>query len=478
MGNRLAFIRFFNGVLLTAFAVATAWGQSHLGLDDGGGLQNDNEINEARWNSQFASMNASFDNQIAAQKNAIDRANALKDQCKNEKDVGDISAKQQKTAATVQALTGLAAPVMQTAGSAIERAKVDVAGNTKKLTDEKNEILALAKSESVTINGKNEKALTVKGDKVIGNANVCDDVPPLKEGASGTDIMVRDSQIEKCRNKIRELARDANDQIRERNTQLAALSQAGGQLLGHSMQLAAAGLGGVLAVGMSGSQNKAQGKVSGIQLQSCMQQAAFQIADAERKLQELEKKRAQQMLDMNIAKAADDLARKRAREAKSPVAVVQSNVKKDPKTGFPFPKSDGGGGAPGGGGASGGGSAGGGGGSPQWGFNQGGEGDEPGGSSLPVTEDGTSFAGEGAGGGGDSGGFGTFGEKPAEAGPEPAAVDGEEAVAEGTIEGAGDGGLDTMMIRMRNIHAKYASTLLQSQDLSQVATGIKNPSDL
>jgi hypothetical protein len=480
MGNRLISMRFIKGLgfLYLAGMAGLTSAQSHLELNDGS-PQTDNEINEAQWNSRFAALNTQFDNQIAAQRAAIDRANALKDQCKNDKDISDINAKQQKNQQTVQALSGLAQPAMQTVGSLYERSQLDVAKNKAEVLAEQAAVIEEIKSAKGN-NGR--KQFKFQNNRVSFDSDSCPSVEPTPKGTVTTDAMfaAQNANLARtnCITQGNQQARDYNDDLRAINDKLAKLAQANSQLIAHGAQLAASGVGGLLVAGMSGSQNKAQGKVAGIGMQSCLQQAAFTIADGERKLQQLEKQRAQQMLDLNIAKAADDLARKGLKDVKGPVAVVQKGaLAKADK--FKLPAKGDGGGAPaaGGGGSSGGGGGGSGGAAP-WGFNKDGGGEEPGGSSLPQSEDGVSFNGTADSGGGESGGFGTFAEKPAEAGPEPAAADGEAEVAGEMPEGAGDGGLDSLMIRMRNIHAKYASTLLQSQDLSQVATGIKNTGDL
>jgi hypothetical protein len=467
MGNRLLSI----GISITlGLGQAFAQAPVHLPVDQQTFQNQANQINEQRWNAQLSQLNAQYDAQIAAQKSAIDRANSLADQCNSDRQIQDIQNKQASHAATAQALAGMAGPTMQTAGSLIERQRINVGEATQQLQQEREATIKEAKS----FKNKGTPRFIVSNNSVKANPVYCNEMYPIKENDD-----LQDMKRQNCMSSASSEARNYTDDLRDNATKITQLGQANNQLIANGAQMAAAGVAGVLAGPVAaGSQAKAQGKVADINKKMCLQQAGFAVADAERKLQQIEKDRAQKMLDFNVQKAADDLARQQAALMKPPVTTVASGPDKA-KTPFQFsPQGGGDSGSPASNG--GGGGSGAGGGAAPWAFGKGdGEGDEPGGSPLPESPGATTYAGEGGGGSaGEAGGFGNFAKNdPAAAGPQPASVDGSETDV-GAGPSVGDGGLETLMIRMRRVHAKYAPVLLQSQDLSQVATGLKNSGEL
>jgi hypothetical protein len=466
-----------------------AFSQSHSTPD----YTTEKGLQEASFGASIGQLNASFDNRIAAQKNAISRAQAALDQCRGQKEINDIQAKQQKNAAYVGALGGAMQSAPATVGAIIDRSRMKVAEQKAAVVAERAELVK-------TIESQREKlgvSVSKSKDKVIVNTNFCegkfaDQLANAKEveaqAARSKDmvaVMQAQSQaqniqrnIERCESTQRDLSRQYTDDLRELTQKEGQLAQANNHVISTAGQLAATGLTGVLAGALTAEPAaKAQGKIAGVNEKLCLQQGQFAVNDAERRLQELEKERAQQLLDANIAKAARDLAAAKMKDLKTPAGVVEPGGAGQ-KAGFnPALAANGGGGSPASAGGGGGGPSGGGGGGANWGFGGEGDGDEPGGSSLPESPSNASFSGEGmaSNGGGGSGGdsFGSFGDKPEEAAGEE-----REVAGEGAIAALGDGGLNVMINRMRMIHAKHAAVLLQSQDLSEVAKGLKNSSQL
>ncbi len=454
----------------------SAIAQSSNGHD----LTTDMGIQEATFASQLGQMNASYDAQIAAQKAAIQRAQAQIDQCNAQTEIQALQTKQQQSAARVQSLAPLFNSAPQAVGAVVDRMSAGVADKKVQLDAD------IAATNDEIRRAKSQNKVTVKGDgSVTAKYDSCQKHKDNELAATDPTAELRHSmQYQRCEDSIRNLARDLSDQRREQAQRQQQIKQANSHLVSSGAVLAAQGLSGVLMNELTAKPlAKSQGKVGEINKQMCLQQANFGIADAQRRLQQLEKERAQGLLDANIAKAARDLALARAAEERLPTGVVSAGGVA-PKSGF-VPKGPaanglaGGGAVGGGGGGAGGGGAGAG--STQWGFGGDGGGEEPGGSPLPKSPASATFSGTAmaASGGGESGFGGFGGANPAEQdieGPSPASVDGEYDASLAQING--DGGLNVLLNRMRLIHARHAVTLLQSQDLSEVATGIPSASNL
>jgi len=443
------------GVASHAFGQNTAVPATGDRLDDAAEVQLQQSLNDVynKYNMQITGIKAEAD-KLAASGYA---------QCEMEAKQAETEAAQQESEAKMQAMQQMLGPGAQTLGhivdSSMNGAKGENANQTSKLNtiiqncNESGKYISTSGGQTIQVFSCTEDGVTVSGKTKCGTL-------------TGQDSL-----------NCQALASDANmheDQIARTKKEVDDTGGAMDGLAKSMMELAAAGIGGMMA-------NKQAKEMAGYLRENaataedfCKKQVDAQITALNNQMAQLEAAKARDLMMANMmAEYQTKVRRENQVENLDEEQNFTNGEAIDLGSNEPFfpgirpvqtvpmnANSGSGADAPAGGG--GGGSGGGGGGAPSWDF--GGGAGFDGGSRLPEQPPESSYAGNSVSAANFSktaGGFGALDSKPKDDASRDLASE------EGAV--IGDGGLRVLLARASMIHTRKASTLRKSIDFDRLA---------
>ncbi len=423
-------------------------------LDDAAEVQLQQSLNDIynKYNTQISGIKAQAD-QLASTGYS---------QCELDAKTAENEAASQESQAKMQALQGMIEPGAKTLGHLVD-AGMKGAGGEKATQNQKLDTLVKNCNEQ----GKYIPATTAGAPPVQVFSCTTSGVTVTKSKCAS---MTGQDSIN-CQT----LASDATSfesQIATTNKELNDLGGATDGLISSGMQLAAAGIGGMM-MNKQGKEMAAYLKENAAgQEDLCKKQVDAQITALNNQIAQLEAAKARDLLMANMMAEYQTKVRRENQ-------VENIDEEDDPTNGgtiaidgpgeiaglppvrtVPLTKNNGSGSganAPAGGGGGGGAAA-----PPGWEFGQGGGFD--GGSRLPDQPEAATYSGTGNAVGGSKGsGFGALDGKAGEGEKGDRSPAGEEG------EMMGDGGLRVLLARTSLIHTKHATTLLKSIDFDRLA---------
>lgn len=432
----------------TTAPASTASGTGNVDkLDDAAEVQLQQSLNDIynKYNTQIAGIKTQAD-QLAATGYA---------QCEMEAKTAENEAASQESQAKMQALQGMLEPGAKTLGHLIDAGMKGAGG--EKATKEAQLQKTIAACESTgTLSCSNTGA-----DPLPINEKTC-------PGSTQNPSLGM-----QCRQNASTDAMRYTEKISAVNKEIKDLGGATDGLITSGMELAAAGISGMM-VNNQGKEMAAYLKENASDQEDlCKKQVDAQITALNNQIAQLEAAKARDLLMANMMAEYQTKVRRENQ-------VENIDEEDDPTNGgtiaidgpgeiaglppvrtVPLTKGNGSGtgaNAPAGGGSGSGGAAA----PPGWEFGQGGGFD--GGSRLPDQPEAATYSGTaGAFGGSKGGGFGALDGKTGEGEKGDRSPAGEEG------EVMGDGGLRVLLARASLIHTKHATTLLKSIDFDRLA---------
>jgi hypothetical protein len=423
-------------------------------LDDAAEVQLQQSLNDIynKYNTQISGIKAQAD-QLASTGYS---------QCELDAKTAENEAASQESQAKMQALQGMLEPGAKTLGHLVDAGMKGAGGEKAAQTQKLDNLVKNCNEQGKYIPTSTAGAAPVQ---VFSCTNTGVTVTKSKcASMTGQDNI-------NCQT----LASDANSfesQIAATNKEIKDLGGATDGLITSGMELAAAGIGGMM-MNNQGKEMAAYLKENAAgQEDLCKKQVDAQITALNNQIAQLEAAKARDLLMANMMAEYQTKVRRENQ-------VENIDEEDDPTNGgtiaidgpgeiaglppvrtVPLTKNNGSGtgaNAPAGGGGSGSGAAA----PPGWEFGQGGGFD--GGSRLPDQPEAATYSGTGNPMGGKGGGFGSLDGKTGEGEKGDRSPAGEEG------EVMGDGGLRVLLARASLIHTKHATTLLKSIDFDRLA---------
>ncbi|MEO5666423.1 MAG: hypothetical protein ABIR96_00040 [Bdellovibrionota bacterium] len=407
-----------------------------------------------------------YNSQIAGMKAQSDQLNSTgKSQCALEAKNAQNEAAQGESAAKMQALQGMMQPGAETLGHVVDAGLKGVSG--EKAAKE----AALAKTIELCTNTEHLACDKDGANPLPVTETNCPGSTPKDASTALQSSMIASG----CKTNFNTDAARYSDKIASLSKEIKDTGGAMDGLVSSGMQLAAAGISGIM-MNKQAKETAAYMKESADGQEAlCNKQIDAQITALTNQIAQLEAAKARDLLMANMMAEYQTKVRRKNQVQNDPTATNTTNGGSidvgsgapfqpyvRPVQTVPFANKGGGGGAnaPAGGGAGGGA---GGASAPNWDF--GGGAGFDGGSRLPDQPESATYAGSGMSASvvpKNGSGFGALEAKGAGAGDAE-----RDPASEGEV--LGDGGLRVLMARASLIHTRHATTLMKSIDFDRLA---------